>query len=160
MPVDPMRHHRHSLRLPGYDYRQLGFYFVTICTRNHDCVLGSIVGDKMYLNDIGCIVQSIWNSLPERFTYLGLDQHCVMPNHLHGILVLEEPSTVPLGSIVRAFKGAATRQIRETGKPAFAWQDDFYERIVRDDRALARIRQYILDNPARWTEDRFYAGTR
>src|SRR5437773_3875874 len=65
-----------------------------------------------------------------------------------------------LGSIVRAFKGAATRQIREAGKPAFAWQDDFYERIVRDDRALTRIRQYILDNPARWTEDRFYAGTR
>jgi putative transposase len=56
MPADPIRHHRHSLRLPGYDYRQPGFYFVTICTRNHDCVLGSIVGDKMYLNDIDAMM--------------------------------------------------------------------------------------------------------
>jgi REP element-mobilizing transposase RayT len=157
MPTHQTEFRRYSIRLPSYDYHQTGFYFVTICTQDRKCLLSSVIQREMYLNDVGSIVQSVWSSLPGRFEHVRLDQYCVMPNHLHGIVVLEEFSSVSLGNILRAFKAAATHQIRATGKKAFAWQSDYYEHIVRNEKDLTRIRQYILDNPARWTEDRFYA---
>jgi len=160
MFADQTNPRRHSIPLPGYDYRQPGFYFVTICTQDHQCLLGSIVQGETSLNDAGAIAQSVWDSLPGRFAHVGLDVYCMMPNHLHGILVLAEPSKVALGEIVRTFKAVATRQIHAASKAEFAWQNDYYEHIVRNEKDLARIRQYILDNPARWAEDRFYVEAR
>src|SRR5713226_4032569 len=99
MPADQTGPRRHSIRLPDYDYRQAGFYFVTICTQDHKCLLGSIVQGEMYPNNAGAIAKSIWDSLSGRFAHVGLDVYCMMPNHLHGILVLEERSKVSLGEI-------------------------------------------------------------
>lgn len=81
-------HHRRSLRLQGYDYAQAGAYFVTICTHNRECLFGEVVDEEMVLNDAGRMVQTIWDGLPERFPTVELDQSVVMPNHIHGILVL------------------------------------------------------------------------
>jgi REP element-mobilizing transposase RayT len=81
-------HHRRSIRLQRYDYAQAGAYFVTICTQNRECLLGEVVDGEMILNDAGRTVQSMWDSLPDRFPFIELDQFGVMPNHVHGIIVL------------------------------------------------------------------------
>jgi hypothetical protein len=81
-------HHRRSIRLQGYDYAQAGAYFVTICTQNQECLLGEVVDGEMALNDVGRMVQSMWDGLPRRFPFIELDQFGVMPNHVHGIVVL------------------------------------------------------------------------
>jgi REP element-mobilizing transposase RayT len=81
-------HHRRSIRLQGYDYAQAGAYFVTICTQNRECFWGKVVDGEMVLNDAGQMVKAVWDSLPSRFPFIELDQFCVMPNHVHGIVVL------------------------------------------------------------------------
>jgi putative transposase len=80
--------YRRSLRLKEYDYSQAGAYFVTICTRNRECIFGHIYDSGMQLNDAGRMVQSVWDKLPTRFPGLGLDAFVVMPNHVHGVIVL------------------------------------------------------------------------
>jgi putative transposase len=151
---------RKSLRLPGYDYSRPGFYFVTICTRYHTHWLGDIANNKIVLSEAGTILQSVWNTLPDRFPGLKLDQFVVMPNHIHGIILLTEhiryskpgnPSRPTLGNIICDYKGAATYLIRRTGGvPEFAWQISFYDVIVRNKQMLQDIRLYILSNPERW----------
>lgn len=84
---DPQKHHRHSIRLPGYDYAQPGVYFVTIVAWQRECLFGEVVGGKMRLNDIGKIVQWEWLELPKRLRFLELGVFMVMPNHFHGILI-------------------------------------------------------------------------
>ncbi|MDV6343511.1 transposase [Nitrosomonas sp. Is37] len=83
-------HHRRSLRLQGYDYAQAGAYFVTICTQHRLCLFGEIIHGEMQLNEAGKMIQEVWHQLPMRFDTLALDEFVVMPNHIHGILVLKE----------------------------------------------------------------------
>ena len=87
-PYDPAKHHRRSVRLQGYDYAQGGACFVTICTRDRRCVFGDIVGSGMQLNDVGRIARECLSEVPDRFPGVGLDEHVIMPNHLHAILLL------------------------------------------------------------------------
>ena len=193
MVINPKKFRRRSFRLQDYDYGQPGFYYITICTEDRKAMLGNVVNGEMCLNNAGSVAQSVWLSLPQRFSHVKLDQYIVMPNHLHGIIELVESETnrtiptqpittpinhpafaaaqfitptttkvdsmdrtVPLGEIVRTFKAATIRLIRTMIKPDFAWQADYYDHIVRNDKDLDRIRTYILDNPTRWEEDRFY----
>jgi REP element-mobilizing transposase RayT len=93
MPYDPNRHHRRSIRLKGYDYSQAGAYFVTICTQDRACLFGKVVNGEMRLNDAGRMVLAEWNMLPERFPHVVLDAFVVMPNHVHGIVVITNPAT-------------------------------------------------------------------
>jgi putative transposase len=88
MAYDPERHHRHSFRLKEYDYSQPGAYFVTICTLDRECALGCVDGGEMRLNDAGRMVWSVWEGLPARFSGMELDAFVVMPNHVHGIIVI------------------------------------------------------------------------
>jgi hypothetical protein len=81
-------HHRRSIRLQEYDYSQAGAYFVTICTHQKECLLGEIVDGEMRLNQFGDLVKLYWQNLSKHYSYLQLDEFVVMPNHLHGILVL------------------------------------------------------------------------
>lgn len=83
-------HRRRSLRLQGYDYAQAGAYFVTICTHNRKCLFGEVVNGGMRLNDAGYLAAIMWSSLSERFRETELDMFVVMPNHLHGIIVLSD----------------------------------------------------------------------
>jgi putative transposase len=92
MPYDPTRHHRQSIRLKGYDYSQAGAYFVTICTQDRACLFGKVVNGEMRLNDAGRMVLAEWNMLPERFPHVVLDAFVVMPNHVHGIVVITNPA--------------------------------------------------------------------
>src|SRR5215472_16469907 len=94
--------HRRSVRLQSYDYSQSGFYFVTICTQDQRCMFGEIVNGEMYLNGAGSIAQSTWSTLPERFQHVELDQYVVMPNHVHGIVVLAGSTSMPREGIYTA----------------------------------------------------------
>ncbi len=88
MKDDPEKHHRRSIRLKGYDYSRAGAYFVTICTQNRECLFGDIVDGEMMLNKNGEIVESVWNDLPNHYAHVELDYHIIMPNHIHGIIII------------------------------------------------------------------------
>ena len=168
---DPDKHRRRSIRPKGFDYRQPGAYFVTICTQNRACFLGAVAGGEMQSTNAGEIAKATWNELPARFPSLGLDAFVIMPNHIHGIIMVGAQFIAPsdgfgetnmgainhaptLGEIVHTYKAASTRLIKQAGTPNFAWQRNYYEHIVRDEESSNRIRQYIHDNPARWEFDR------
>jgi putative transposase len=164
MPYDQDKDHRRSIRLHGHDYVQGGVYFVTICTYARSCWFDDA--------SVRRIAHHEWEQLPRRFTMLTLDTSIIMPNHLHGILTIHPPGATnngtktpqapsnlqpgSLGAIVRSYKSTVTRRVRNhtSFDAPSVWQRGYWERIVRDDEELAAIRQYIIDNPARWAERR------
>jgi putative transposase len=92
MKYDPDKHHRRSIRLPGYDYSQSGAYFVTICAYQRQCLFGDVVDGQMVLNQYGAIVAETYQWLCQRYPYLHSDEWIVMPNHFHAIMVItDEP---------------------------------------------------------------------
>lgn len=160
MRYDPERHHRRSIRLKGYDYSRTGTYFVTICTWQRECLLGTVHDGVVQLSEAGVVVQQCWDDLPRRFPGLTLDAFVAMPNHVHGILriVRKEPphdDCVALGGVIRAFKSLAGVSInRVMGRSERrAWQRNYYEHIIWDEEALRCIRAYIRTNPQRWESD-------
>ena len=88
MKYDPDIHHRRSIRLKGYDYSQAGAYFVTICAQNRECLFGEILDGEMALNVAGRMIETIWHELPEHYLGVGIDAFQVMPNHMHGIVIV------------------------------------------------------------------------
>lgn len=92
MPYNPQQHQRRSIRLKGYDYTQAGAYFITICTGEQECLFGEVIDGLMCLNDCGRIVHREWGRLPARFKNIALDAFVVMPNHLHGIVLIMDES--------------------------------------------------------------------
>ena len=120
----------------------------------------------MRLNSMGYIVNDSWQWLAGQYTHVHLDQWIIMPDHLHGIIMIRDgmggsrtaptatnAKTKSIGRLVGAFKTVSTKNInrlRNTEGARF-WQRNYWERIIRDDAELAQIRQYILDNPRRWS---------
>ena len=159
-------HHRRSIRLSGYDYSRAGAYFVTICVRDRAPVLGTVVDDRVDHTDCGRAVVDCWRWLAERYSQVQLDEWIVMPNHLHGIVVITEADPgssgigparrKPLGQLIGAFKTVSTERVNllRGRAGALLWQRDFYEHIMRNEAELKRIRQYIADNPRQWAMDR------
>src|SRR5690349_21724454 len=94
MPYNPAIHHRQSTRLRGYDYAQAGAYFVTLVTQGRESRFGVIVGEEMQLNAAGQMVTEEWLALPARFPMMDLDEFIVMPNHMHGIIVISDDESV------------------------------------------------------------------
>ncbi len=178
MAYDPEVHHRRSIRLRGYDYSQPGSYYVTICTQAKEHLFGHVVEGGMRRNEWGDYAARCWEWLAQQYPYVDLDEWILMPNHLHGIIVITDrgggsrsaPGTngktgggsrtaptrrKPLGGLVGAFKTVSTDRINERrGTPArLLWQRDFYDHIIRDDDELDKIREYIRTNPLRWNTD-------
>ena len=102
MKYDPQKHHRRSIRLQGYDYSRPGAYFVTIVTYGRVCLFGEIVEGRMRLNGVGQIVQREWRRLGQRFPNVQLGTFMIMPNHIHGILIIH-------GDVVGATLSSQTR---------------------------------------------------
>lgn len=155
-------HARRSPRLASFDYSQPGLYFVTVCTWGRELLLGEVVAGEMHVSQAGHAALEAWEALPLRFPALDLDAFVVMPNHVHGILVLganpdQPPDIAPpsLAAVMRAFKSLsaiqANRALGRTNLPF--WQRSYHDRIIRTPRELALIRQYIAHNPARWETD-------
>jgi len=155
---------RKSPRLVGYDYAREGAYSITVCTHERINHFGQITNGIMYLNAIGMIVNTCWNEIPIHYPSVELDAFVIMPNHLHGILVFDDLVSVSahsrsLGVIVSTFKAAVTRRIAKltlTEPPTRLWQRNYYDHIIRNEADLNRIREYVMSNPERWQEDRFY----
>jgi putative transposase len=157
---------RHSLRLPGYDYSQPGAYFVTICTHGRQSIFGDLVHNSVLLSPSGEIVRSCWKDILFHYPGVNNEIFMVMPNHIHGIIVIPGPQgaglkpaptkTYPLSEIIRGFKAFSSRRINENrnsqGKPV--WQRGYYEHIIRDPDEYHQIGEYILFNPAKWEIDR------
>ena len=97
MSFDSDKHHRRPIRLPKYDYSRTGWYFVTICTQERDCRFGEIVDAEMRLNDAGLMIERWWRKLPDKFTSITIDVYVVMPNHFHGIVVIEDNDDLDVG---------------------------------------------------------------
>ena len=163
-------HDRRSMRLPNYDYTRSGVYFVTICTYRFADLFGRIVDGKVQLNELGRLVEEEWQRTAAVRPSVEVDLYVVMPNHLHGLLwisesqleqIPERTATVrsnSLGSIIAQFKSKVTKRSRSLANPRSLpiWKRNYYDHIVRNERSLERIRNYILENPSRWSEDRFY----
>jgi len=167
-----------SARLKGFNYSRNGYYFVTICTRDKECVLGDVLDGEMSLSPIGEIIAEEWQKTEQIRSNVSLDVWIVMPNHLHGIIIINNdvethchasltqpdachaslhkndinkfgPQKNNLASIIRGFKSAATNRIRASDYD-FAWQARFYDHVIRDERSLEQVRKYIIDNPLKW----------
>ena len=163
---------RSSLRLKDFDYSQTGAYFVTICTQKGKSILGNVIGEEMVSNEYGRIVKQSWNGLSSHFWNIEIDWFVVMPNHIHGIITLDDAcgggvpppmveATSPLqkpklGQIVGYFKYQTTKLINEIrSTPGFrVWQRNYYEHVIRNEEKLNKIRYYIQTNPLKWNLDR------
>ena len=165
-------------RLPDYDYRQPGAYFITVCVKNHKCILGTVVGaddhigPKVQLTQIGKTVDQYIKQIP------GIGQHVVMPNHVHMILHIsatdprEGPmwSSAPTGdaeggpmwssaptvasvpSLVRTWKTLITKALGES-----IWQRGYYDHIIRSEQEYVEIAEYIIGNPGKWAADKYFS---
>ena len=154
-----------SARLDCWDYGADAIYFVTICTNDRAHSFGEIQYDTMQLNAAGMIAQQCWLDIPKHFPYVILDDHVVMPNHVHGILTIDnklemrdddrkwKPGT--LGVIINQYKRIVTINARKTD-PDFEWQTRFHDHIIRNQQSFQSIQEYIQENPLRWVDDIFY----
>src|SRR5699024_4260299 len=154
-----------------------------ICTQDRICFFGTIQNGKMKHNNSGQIANDIWIQIPKQFPYAELGEFVVMPNHIHGILIINKSPVQTrliasqrksssknqggitgnknpmihdnISRIIRWYKGRCTYEIRKS-KPAFGWQPRFYDHIIRNEISFQRISQYILNNPKKWHEDTLY----
>ena len=155
------KNNRKSIRLKNYDYRQDGLYFVTICIQNREHLLGEIFNDKYLIYDTGMMIENTWNNLSKYYKGVIIHDFVVMPNHVHGIIELQN-SDLKLSEIIRRFKTYTTYQyidgVKSKGWKAFHkrfWQRNYHEHIIRNDKSLVKLQQYILNNPLQWKDDIF-----
>ena len=166
---------RHSIRLQKYDYLQSGYYFVTICAQNRQQIFGTIINNQMTLNDGGNMIDFWWQEMFKKYKNISIDEYIIMPNHIHGIInivgagsprpksprpdnnkIIGRGNRAPtIGNIIAYFKYQTTKQINEPqntpGKKI--WQRNYHDHIIRNDKSLNNIRNYIINNPATWQFD-------
>ena len=171
--------------MTGYDYSQDGIYFITICSRERENIFAQIgVGAPLAcarthntqnqphmnhektikLTEIGKIIEKQWHEIPIQFDFVSLDEFIIMPNHVHGIVIIKkraQTSSAPtLGYILRAFKSKCTMEylnlIKSYGtyKSVKIWQRSYHDHIIRNEESLNKIRDYIRNNPETWGEDK------
>ncbi len=156
---------RKSPRLLENDYSQEGAYFVTLCLQRKKCLFGQIIDGRVRLNPGGDMVGKWWKELERKFPSVTTDYYVTMPNHFHGIVFIGTSEGghmgPPLQRMMQWFKTMTTNEyvhgVKEYGWLAFPgtlWQRSFYDHLVRDEKSLNRIREYIANNPLRWELDR------
>jgi len=179
-----MKARRVPLRLKWHDYTDSAVYFITICTHQRLCLFGNVTDGHMQLNNAGQIVERCWQAVPEHFPYVEAGASVVMPNHIHGVLVLNKdvrrglacqtptefqssdtlprrfgkPQAKSLGTVIGSFKSAASRSIRSISPtPVTVWQRNYYEHIVRTEADWDKINDYIEKNPQMWKSDTLFS---
>ena len=176
MKYDPEKHNRRSVRLKGYDYSQEGAYFITICTYDKALIFGDIVDGEVVLNRRSIIAKNCWGEIPQHFKNVQLDEFVVMPNHVHGIILIvgathasplrtqteqtdsqqpNGPKPKSIGAIVGSYKSAVSKRIHEINNTpgTTTWQRNYFEHVIRNEKSLYQIRQYIINNPLQWEFD-------
>jgi putative transposase len=170
-----------SARLKDWDYSTPWWYYITINTKDQIEYFGQVVMSKIELNELGKIVESEWLKTKEIRSNIELDYYVVMPNHIHGIIIINGPEVEThrvrltnrdcykgdafdaslrivrngLSDVIRGFKSAVTKSLRLLGYSTFSWQPRFYDRIIRNEKELFNIRRYIEQNPLKWELDNF-----
>ena len=165
---------RKSYRLKGYDYGKNGAYFITFCTKNRVPYFGEIINQKMILNEIGKIAHQLWSEIPNQFPFAKLENFVVMPDHIHGIIIIDKDSSWyainhihpinggfageknPMNQeniprIIRWFKGRCSFELRKKC-PEFKWQSLYHDILIRDEIAFQNIQRYIENNPKAWKQ--------
>lgn len=164
-------HNRKHPRLAGFNYTAPGGYFTTVCTENRSHSLGRIVNGNIELTELGWLAEQVWLELPTLFPRCALLDHVVMPNHIHGIIVINPVARVgeawlrpesgngtkpgSLGALIQAYKSRVTRQAKQLGLISGSiWQRGYHEHVIRNDGDLEMIQEYIINNPRRWELDK------
>jgi len=173
-----------SARLKTWDYSSNAAYFITICTKNREHFFGEIIGNEptLQLNELGKLANQFWYEIPNHFPFIILEAFIVMPNHVHGILIIDNVETRLIASlptpsanktggitgdknpmfhenisrVIRWYKGRCAFEMRKIHAD-FNWQTRFHDHIIRNPESFARIRNYIQNNPLNWSEDTFYS---
>ncbi len=144
-------------RLTAWDYRQNGYYFITVCTKNRKHLLGKFVGNGFIHSAAGTALEEQFVKLPEHYGNVYIDNYVIMPNHFHAILVIdgtltERTSPFPtVSSVVGSIKAGVSRQIGFS-----VWQTSFHDHIIRNETDYQEIWFYIDQNRKKWLQDRFY----
>ncbi|MCC6702576.1 MAG: transposase [Fluviicola sp.] len=164
------KYRNESFRKPFWDYRIDGAYFITICTKDNEHFFGEINEDKMNLSPMGVIAYILWQEIKNHTVNCRLGEFVVMPNHIHGILILENngpstdalsksefmaqisPKSTSISTIIRSYKSAVTKYANRLNYP-FAWHKLFYDHVIRTNEAFERISKYIENNPKNWQRD-------
>ncbi len=159
---------RKKNRLEGHDYSQPGYYYVTICTRNREELFGVIEDGNMILNDYGEIAKDAWLEIPNHSYNVAIDEFTIMPNHVHGIVVIvggaavggadlrplhDNRTKMILSTAIHGFKSSTTRKIHtlcNTINPI--WQRNYYDHVIRNEKSLYKIREYIRKNVSKWID--------
>ena len=165
-----------SARLASWDYGSNAAYFITICVQDRRHAFGEAVDGRMNLTPLGEAVWECWHAIPEHFPFVLLGEFVAMPNHVHGIVIIDKPvvetqdfaslrpnqpqnrfgpQSQNLASIVRGFKIGVTKFAHQR-QIAFVWQARYYDHIIRSTAEHERIRKYIVENPQKWADDQFY----
>jgi REP element-mobilizing transposase RayT len=176
-------HHGRPPRLAGWDYSSSAAYFVTFKVLHCRPLLGCVEDARIVLSPAGAIVLATASLLPTRFPGVVVDRLVIMPDHVHAVIGItasapgasayrprcasagEPPNSlmahpaVVLGKVIRFWKARATFFIRRAGVPSFRWQTRYWERIIRSEVELHRIRRYIELNPSRWEEAKHLVPT-
>lgn len=143
---------RKSLRLSNYNYGNAGIYFITFCTMNKKCILGEVIEGQVHLSPIGNITKCIIEHVIQTNTNMSILQYVIMPNHVHLLIQIhQELPGWSLGRLISYLKSQVSR-----GCSISCWQRGYYDHIIRNEKDLARCREYIANNPLRWTFDREY----
>ena len=153
------QYRRKPNRLPGYDYSTPGCYFVTVCTRDHQCLLGRVVSGSdnipaaMDLTPLGQIVQDAIDEIPTHYPSAEVDKSIVMPNHFHLILVLKDgaPKMPSVHTIIQQLKRAVSVRVGTS-----IWQARFHDRVIRSEREYQEYWKYIDSNAEKWAMDKYY----
>lgn len=201
-----------SARLQNWDYGSNGSYFITICTADMQYHFGEVHDREMHFSESGILANMYWPQIPEKFPFVALGEFVVMPNHMHGIVIINgnigidqdgdcdnggcndgnggggcgfgfgggrdainrvstanplkqhQPGGITgdknpmlynnLSRAIRWYKGRVAFEIHKINA-GFSWQSRFYDHIIRDDKSLERITNYIKNNPAKWSDDKF-----
>lgn len=159
-----INHHRKLIRLGTYDYSQASYYFVTVVTHKRINILGSVEDGFVSLNSIGTLAEDLWNEIPLHFPNITIDHHIIMPNLLHGIIIINNDvgarhasplqiqskmNSHTLGNIIGSFKSAVTKLVHDLGllSQEKIWQRGCFEHIIRDEQEHEKIYEYIEANP-------------
>lgn len=144
---------RKQIRLKNYNYANVGYYFITICIKNRECILSKITLNNKNehistLTNEGEIVNKYITEIEKIYTNVILDEYIIMPNHIHMILIIQSNKNITISKIIQQFKGIITKELGYS-----TWQKLFYEHIIRDNEEYIKIKQYIKDNVSNWEDD-------
>jgi len=166
--MEQQKPQRKRTRLPEYNYNTAGYYFVTVCTRNKRCILGSVVGrgildaPQVRLSESGKLVEAALSYLDEHMERIHINKYVIMPNHIHLILEVQDrtgnatsAASRPANTMVPSFMSSLKRFTNRQAGQAI-WQAGYYDHIIRNEADYLRIWKYIDDNPTKWTQDKYY----